>query len=267
MTPSSQIWNLFDLTGRVALVTGGVRDLGLQMASALAQAGATVAVTSRSDNRLADCHAHFRAIGRPEPRFYAMDVLDEGSVRATVRSVNQDLGRIDILLNNAGGTPTSDELENRSIDDWNRTFAVNVTGTFLACKHVAPIMKAQRSGKIINIASMSGMLGRDQRMYEGSDMRSSPPDYQAAKAAVINLTRDVAARLGKYNVNVNCISPGGFQRNQPAEFIRRYSQRTMLDRMGRDGIDLMGATVFLASAASDYVTGHNLVVDGGYTAW
>ena len=131
-------------------------------------------------------------------------------------------------------------------------------------------MIEQKAGKIINIASIAGIVGRDRRMYQRTGLRQQPVDYAAAKAAVIGMTRDLAAVFAPYGVLVNAISPGGFHgpdRPLPEEFAKAYSDRTPLGRMGRDGIDLKGAALFLASAASDYVTGQNLVVDGGFTIW
>ena len=128
-------------------------------------------------------------------------------------------------------------------------------------------MAGQGHGKIINIASIAGIIGRDRRMYERNEMAGQPIDYAAAKAGVIGMTLDLAGLLSPNGVGVNAISPGGFNRNLPEGFVHDYADRTPLGRMGRDGVDLKGAILFLASPASDYVTGHNLVVDGGFTSW
>ena len=120
-------------------------------------------------------------------------------------------------------------------------------------------------GSVVNIASVTSLLGRDRIVYEGLEMTPNPIPYTAAKAGVIGLTYDAAAYLGKYGIRVNAVSPGGFQRNQPEKFVKAYSERTMLGRMGRDGMDLKGAVVFLASDAAGYITGHNLYVDGGFS--
>jgi len=128
-------------------------------------------------------------------------------------------------------------------------------------------MVERGSGKIINIASIAGLCGRDRRMYARAGMKGQPVDYAAAKAGVIGMTMDLAGYLSPHGVYVNAISPGGFERGQPEQFIRDYSDRTPLGRMGRDGIDLKGAVLFLASPASDYVTGQNLTVDGGFVLW
>jgi NAD(P)-dependent dehydrogenase (short-subunit alcohol dehydrogenase family) len=157
-------------------------------------------------------------------------------------------------------------LEERPLDAWELVQRTNVTAPFLVCKHVVPVMLKQGAGSIINISSIAGIVGRDRRVYpEG--MAPQPVDYAAAKAAIIGFTTDLAGYLGPRGIRVNAISPGGFQRGQPQAFIDAYSDRCMLGRMGRDGIDLNGAAVFLASDASAYITGHNLVVDGGFSCW
>ena len=129
-------------------------------------------------------------------------------------------------------------------------------------------MKPAGAGSIVIIASMSGMIGRDRWVYEGSpDMVPNMTVYSAAKSGLIGFMRDLAAENGCHGIRANCISPGGFERGQPEEFIRRYNRLTPLGRMGKDGTDLKGAVAFLASEAAAYVTGHNLAVDGGFTAW
>jgi NAD(P)-dependent dehydrogenase (short-subunit alcohol dehydrogenase family) len=144
----------------------------------------------------------------------------------------------------------------------------NLLGVLHCCQEVGRIMARQGSGKIINIASIAGIVGRDRRVYQRNGMNGQPIDYAAAKAGVIGMTRDLAGLLSPLGVHVNAISPGGFERRaMPAGFVRDYSDRTPLGRMGRDGVDLKGAALFLASAASDYVTGQNLVVDGGFSLW
>jgi gluconate 5-dehydrogenase len=262
---------LFDLTGRTFFVVGGARTLGYDMALALAEAGASGVITSRTaENARAAAKKIQDATGRKVTGI-GVDGADEGSVKSGVESALAELGRIDIVVNNVGGggggaNAGSTKLEERLLATWESVQATNVTAPFLVCKHVAPVLMKQKSGCIINVASIAGLVGRDRRMYpEG--MSPQPVDYAAAKAAVIGLTRDVAGYLGPYGVRVNAISPGGFQRGQPQAFIDAYSDACMLGRMGRDGVDLKGAAVFLASDASAYITGHNLVVDGGFSVW
>lgn len=273
MTDQTNVWKLFDLTGKVFLVVGGARDLGYDMALALAEAHADGAITSRTQtNAEAAANQIADTIGQ-ERRIIGLgfDATDEADVQHVIDAVMQQFGRIDVLVNNVGGVVrTSDQpltLEERRRQDWDELMTRNVTTLFLLCKHIASVMKKQGSGSIINLSSIAGIVGRDRRMYAESDLKPQEIDYAAAKGAVLSMTRDLAAYLGPHGIRVNAISPGGFERGQPKKFIDLYSRRTMLGRMGRDGVDLKGAVVFLASEASAYVTGHNLVVDGGFSVW
>ncbi len=200
-----------------------------------------------------------------------LDVRFEDQVERAVDACLAEFGKIDILVNNAGNivaTPQSARLENRSLEDWYFAIDVNLTGTFLCTKHVVgKSMMPRKTGVIINIGSIAGMIGKDRRHYEGTDMGGWTADYCAAKGGIINMTRDMACYLGPHNIRVNCISPGGFWRRQPEPFVKAFSESVPLGRMGQDGRDLKGAVVFLASEASSYCTGINLPVDGGLTAW
>jgi len=262
--------DLFDLTGRVALVTGGAQNLGLDMAEALAEAGADLALTSRSAEK---AEAAARALAASVPAQViglAMDVTDETSVAEGFARVMARYGRLDILVGNAGGARLSGgepTISGRLLSDWDYVITLNLRGAFLCCREACRLMQPQGKGSIITIGSISGMIGRDRSVYVGSEMVPNMNDYSAAKGGIIAFTRDLAADVGRHGIRANCLSPGGFERGQPAEFIRRYGAQTMLGRMGTDGLDLKGAVVFLASDASGYVTGHNLAVDGGFTAW
>ena len=273
------VQELFDLTGRVAVVTGGARNLGYQIAEALADVGASVVVSSRR-REAAVAAANALAANRGGRTLgLALDVTDETSWTALVDAVVAAFGRIDILVNNAGGRDaramdqTSDLpldvpfLEARPVTEWRRMIDVNLTGVFLGCRAAVPVMKRAGGGKIVNIASTDGMLGRDLELYRDTGQSPTVPDYMVSKAGVINLTRAIAVTLAPYGIHVNCISPAGFERGQPPGFIAKYSKMFPLGRMGRDGIDLKGPVVLLCSHASDFIVGHNLVVDGGFTAW
>lgn len=271
MTALPHVLSLFDLTDKVFLVIGGARNLGRDMSEALAEGGADGMLTSRTKESAEQAASELakatgkRIVGR------ALDANDETQIQALMADCVKTFGRIDILVNNvgggAGGRPgASQNLETRDLDQWDIIQNLNVTAPFLLCKHIAPIMRKQKSGSIINIASIAGMIGRDRSVYVDG-MAAQPIDYAAAKAAVIGMTKDLAAYLGNDNIRVNAISPGGFLRTQPKGFIERYSKKTILGRMGNGGVDLKGATLYLASEASAYVTGHNLVVDGGFTVW
>jgi NAD(P)-dependent dehydrogenase (short-subunit alcohol dehydrogenase family) len=265
------IQELFDLTGKVALVTGGARNLGRDMAVALAEAGADVAITGRSLEKAQKTACDLQAETGRKVVAFACDVRYEDQVAAMVDAVLAEFGRIDILVNNAGNvvsTPDNKPLEKRPASEWEFTIGVNLTGVFLCSKHVvAKAMQPAGGGVIINIGSVAGMAGKDHRVYDGTPMGGVTIDYAAAKGGVINMTREMACWLARYGIRVNCISPGGFERGQPARFIEQYNYLVPLGRMGQDGKEMKGAVVFLASEASSYVTGVNLPVDGGMTAW
>ena len=265
------VWDLFKLEGKVAFVTGGARNLGYDMALALAEAGADVAVTSR---KLAAAQAAAKKIADATGRKtlgLQLEVADEPQVVAAVDRVVAALGTIDILVNNAGNvvsTPESAPFERRSLADWQATIDANLTGVFLCSKHVvARVMKPRKTGVIINIGSVAGLIGKDRRVYRGTPMGGATLDYHAAKGAVVNMTRDMAVYLAPDNIRVNCINPAGFWRNQPEAFVKAYEETIPMGRMGKDGKEMKGAVVFLASEASSYCTGHNLVIDGGLTVW
>ncbi len=265
------IQQLFDLTGKVALVTGGARNLGRDMACALAEAGADVAITGRSLEAAQKTASEIAAETGRKIVGFACDVRYEDQVSALVDAVLAEFGKIDVLVNNAGNvvsTPDNKPLEQRPIEEWSFTIGVNLTGVFLCSKHVvAKAMKPAQSGVIINIGSVAGMAGKDYRVYNGTPMGGVTIDYAAAKGGVINMTREMACWLAQYNIRVNCISPGGFWRKQPEQFVRQYNYLVPMGRMGQDGKEMKGAVVYLASEAASYVTGINLPVDGGMTAW
>ena len=263
---------MFNLKGKVAVVTGGARNLGYDMALALAEADADIAITSRRLDEARSSAERIRSTTNQKVLPVELDVTDEKQVEAMVDAVMREYGQIDILVNNAGNvgksTPESAPFENRKMDSWRLVLEVNLTGVFLCSKHVVSrAMKPSKSGVIVNIASTAGMIGKDRRQYEGTEMGGATLDYHAAKGGVISMTRDMAVYLASSGIRVNSISPGGFWRNQPESFVRRYCANVPMGRMGEDGKELKGAIVFLASEASSYVTGHNLVVDGGLTAW
>ena len=266
-----EVAQLFDLSGKVALVVGGARHLGFDAASILAAAGADVAITSRS---LEHAEASAENLGRTygvTSLGLDLDHTDPKQVADRARRVHDWKGSVDVLVNNAGGgsgRSGKSSLFERAPEDSARLIAVNLTGALSCCREVGRFMADRGSGKIINIASAGALVGRDRRMYERCKMEGQPIDYAAAKAGVIGMTLDMAAFLAPKGVYVNAISPGGFARdNLSDQFIKEFSDRTALGRMGRDGIDLKGAILFLATAASDYVVGVNLIVDGGFSIW
>jgi NAD(P)-dependent dehydrogenase (short-subunit alcohol dehydrogenase family) len=264
-----ELEKLFDLTDRVAMITGGAVNLGRDAANVLAAAGCHVVITSRDKNRAYVAAEEIKKAYNRDALALALDQSDAAQVRDVCAAAHSWKGRIDILVNNAGGGSNKGAamLFERSPADIAKMIDVNLTGSLYCCREVGKLMAARRSGKIINIASIAGIIGRDRRMYQHSQMAGQPIDYAAAKAGILGMTRDLAAFLSPMGVHVNAISPGGFNRNLPEKFATEYADRTPLGRMGKDGFDLNGAILFLASSASDYVTGHNLIVDGGFTVW
>ena len=269
--PEWNVMDLFRLDGKWALVTGGARNLGFDMALALAEAGANVVVTCRTAVRAAMSSGLTGGVTGRSGSGRSVDVRDEAAVRALVDGILTETGRIDILINNAGNvtsTPESAPMHKRPLELWQEVIDTNLTGSFLCAKHVTDAyMIPHKTGVIINLGSTAGIIGKDRRVYEGTPMGGATIDYHAAKGGVINMTRDMAAYLAPYNIRVNCISPGGFFRNQPEAFVKAYSETFPMGRMGQDGKEMKGAAVYLASEASSFVTGHNLVVDGGLTIW
>ncbi|MBE7413820.1 MAG: glucose 1-dehydrogenase [Deltaproteobacteria bacterium] len=247
---------LFDLAGKAAIVTGGARGLGRAMALGLAGAGADVAVSDIIDTK--EAVDGIRALGRKAIGVKA-DVGDEGSVRALVEKTIEDLGRVDVLVNNAGIFRIS-AAENMKTEDWDAVLDVNLRGQLLCAKEAGRHMIRQRSGKIINIASVAGLAAFPESAA-----------YNASKAGVILLTKTLAAEWGKHNIQVNAICPGLFETDMTRDltgdssFMAFIRERVPLGRGARPE-ELAGTAVFLASRASDYVTGHALVIDGGWTA-
>lgn len=261
---------MFELKDRVSLVTGATAWLGRDMAEAFAEHGSNIIITSRNLEKAQNAAGEIARKYGVEALGLALDVNDPESVEAMAKAAFAWKGHIDVLVNNSGGGSGNSEghLFDRSYEAIENMIRTNLIGTIFVCKAVGAYMKQQRSGRIINIGSIAGMVGRDRRMYYNANKMEQPVDYAAAKGGVIALTRDLAAVMAPYGVNVNCISPGGFDKGDlPEAFVRAYGDRTALGRMGRMGADIKGAALFLASAASEYVTGINLPVDGGFSSW
>lgn len=261
---------MFELKGKVAVITGATAWLGRDMAEVFAEHGCDIIITSRQKEKADRAAQEIAEKYNVKAMGLALEVNDPQSVEAMAADAAKWQGHIDILVNNSGGGSGASEghIFDRSYEAIENMIKTNLTGTIFVCKAVGAHMKSQKSGKIINIGSIAGIVGRDRRMYYNANKMEQPVDYAAAKGGVIALTRDLAAVMAPYGVNVNCISPGGFDKGDlPAEFVRLYGERTALGRMGRMGIDIKGAALFLATEASDYVTGINLAVDGGFSSW
>lgn len=264
------VMDLFKLDGKVAIITGGHAWLGYDMACALAEAGCHVIITSREIARARRTVQEIAKKYGIDTLALEMDQRFHDQVKEMARKAYEWKGHIDILINNAGGGSGKSEgnLFKRSPEDIDDMIKTNLTGVLYCCQEVGRYMIKQGCGKIINIGSIAGIVGRDREMYRRSDKMEQPIDYAASKAGVIGMTRDLAGLLSPCGIHVNCISPGGFDKGDlPKQFVDAYSKVTMLGRMGKFGVDIKGAALFLASPASDYITGHNLVVDGGFSIW
>jgi NAD(P)-dependent dehydrogenase (short-subunit alcohol dehydrogenase family) len=250
---------LFDLTRRVAIITGGSVGLGRQMAEGLGEMGANLVLCARKKERCEQAAEELSRLG-VQTLALGCDVKNADHVHAVVEATVSRFGRIDILINNAG-TSWGAAVEEMRLEHWNKVIETNLTGTFLFSQAVGKVMAPRRRGKIINIASVAGLRG-------------APPEFQAigyhaSKGGVIAFTKDLACKWGIHNIQVNAIAPGWFPTNMSQVVIERnkesFLSKIPLRRFGNEH-DLKGAAVFLSSSASDYVTGHVLVVDGGQTA-
>jgi NAD(P)-dependent dehydrogenase (short-subunit alcohol dehydrogenase family) len=262
------------LADRVILLTGAAGLLGRRYAATLVEAGARVALADVRGGAVKDLASGFDA---REAVAIEADVTDAQSVRAMVAQAREVFGRVDVLVNNAALDPKFDRatagehavtFETFPLEAWQAAIGVNLTGMFLCCQAVAPGMLAQGGGVIINIGSIYGMVGPDQRLYEsaGAGPVFKPVTYSVTKSAVYGLTQYLAAYWARKNLRVNALTLGGVLHEQEPAFVQRYGERTPLGRMARPD-EYCGALVFLASDASSYMTGANLVVDGGFTAW
>lgn len=252
----------FSLKDKTVLLTGAAGLFGRGLASALAEAGATLIIASRSAEKLQAVAAAETALGH-RVHAEAFDQGDEASILDLRARIEARFGPLHGLVNNSVLRPMKGTLG--SVAQWEDSMRVNATGLMLMHRHFGTAMAEAGRGSIVNIGSIQGMIGPSYELYAGTSMGDMPPDYFFHKGGMLNLTRFYAALYGPKNVRVNCLAPGGFFNNQPELFVQRYSEHTMLNRMADDD-DLGGSVVFLLSEASRYITGVNLPVDGGYTA-
>lgn len=252
-----KVLELFDLTGKTAIVTGGGRGLGAQIAEGYAEAGANVVVCSRKIEACEETAARLSDLG-VKALALKCDITSPDDVQLVVEETLAEFGSIDILVNNSGATWGA-LAEEMPLEAWEKVINVNVTGTFLMSQAVGKVMIGQKSGKIINIASVAGLGGTDPRVM-------NTIGYNTSKGAVITMTKDLAVKWGQHNINVNAIAPGFFPTKMSKVIIEHGKnpilEATPLRRFGSDD-DLKGAALFLASNASNYITGNVLIVDGG----
>ncbi len=268
--------NLFDLSGKTAIVTGGGGIIGKHFASGLADAGANVAIVDVDINEAQKVANNINQKYGDRAIALHCDITLEDSVSELIQNVINEFGEINILHNNAAGKSNDldtffADFEDYSLEQWKEIMNVNLNGMFIMAKLVGKQMKLQKKGgSIIQTASIYGIMGPDQRIYEGSyylDRQiNSPAVYSASKAGVVGLTKYLATYWAKEGIRVNSITPGGVESGQNKTFKKNYSNRIPLGRMAK-AEEMVGALIYLASDASSYVTGHNLIVDGGLNAW
>ena len=273
--------DVFDLSGRVAIITGGAGLLGRQHAAVIAESGGHAVLVDLSADQAAAAAEEVTAASGVAAAGLGADITVKADVERAVAATVAKFGRVDILINNAamtvkGGGERSDEyfakFEDYPQELWDRALQVNLTGTFLCCQAAGRQMVSQQRGVILNIASDVGTISPDHRVYEGvvsphtGKPFNTPASYATTKAGVINLTRYLATYWAKEGIRVNALSPGGVLTDHDPQFVRNLTDRIPLGRMARKD-EYRGAVLFLVSDASSYMTGANLIVDGGRTAW
>jgi NAD(P)-dependent dehydrogenase (short-subunit alcohol dehydrogenase family) len=264
---------LFNLKNKVIILTGSSGFLGTQFANSLSQSGAHVVLVDIETDKNKKLEKTIISKYHTKPTAYHIDITDLNSVKKLIKSVFKKYGQIDGLVNNAAFHPKT-KTKNISVafEDfptslWNDAISINLTGMFYLSQQVGKIMKKQGKGSIVNISSIYGLSGPDQRIY-GKSQLNSPVAYAVTKGGVINFTRYLAAYWNNKNIRVNTLSLGGVEAKKYMDknFIKNYSNKTILGRMAQNS-EYNGSLLFLLSDASSYMTGSNLVVDGGWTAW
>ncbi len=262
--------DLIRLDGRVAIITGGAGHLGRAFGAALAELGASIAIVDVDARGASTAAEQLRAVHRVPCEVFPIDLTRDDDVRGLPGAVVDRLGRIDILVNNAALVGTSElpgwavPFDDQDVNTWRLALEVNLTAPFLLTQACAGALRSSGHGAVINIGSIYGMSGALMRLYEGTRL-GNPAAYAASKGGLLQLSRWLATVLAPA-VRVNTITVGGIWRQQPEPFVHRYVEHTPLGRMAVEE-DLKGAVAYLATDLSAFVTGHNLVVDGGWTAW
>jgi NAD(P)-dependent dehydrogenase (short-subunit alcohol dehydrogenase family) len=253
----------FDLTGKIAVVTGASGHLGVSISEALVESGAIVYATGRNKIELKKLQERF-----PNSiKIITIDITSENSVKECFKKIKDDAGRIDILVNNASHLPVGN-LKDISEDEWKLGMDGTINGVFRCTKEVIPIMGGNHQGSIINISSIYGEVSPDPKIY-GDSGQNSPPQYGAGKAAINQFSKYCACHLGDSGIRVNTVTPGPFPKNQVNQnqnFMDELKRKIPLGRVGLPH-EIKGVIVFLASSASSFVTGENIHVDGGWTSW
>ncbi len=270
------IYDKFSLSGKTSLVTGGAGLLGREFARTLAEAGSTVFLADVGQKTVDTALKGMKNL-TDKVQGLVMDVTQPESIKKAINEITTITGRLDVLVNSAALDPKFDPEHPHKLDNafehyplkqWQQGLDVNLTGVFLVTQAACQLMVKQGSGSIINLSSTYGIVGPDQRIYEKPDQKTvyKPVFYSVSKAGILGFTRYLAAYYAGTRIRVNALTPGGVDNNHEEQFARNYSSRTILGRMAAKD-EMNGALLFLASDASAYMTGGNLVVDGGWTAW
>ena len=272
---NQQSKDLFSLAGRVVLVTGGAGLLGQVFCQAFVEAGANVAIVDLNKDAANAVASKIAKSKNQKVIAVECDITSHQSVSKMIQSVVTQLDRIDVLVNNAASKGSNldaffEPFESYSLQTWREVMSVNIDGLFLVAQAVGNQMKKQGGGSIIQTSSIYGVVAPDQRIYQGSEYNgraiNTPAVYSASKAAVNGLTSYLSTYWAISKIRVNSLTPGGIASGQNEEFNKKYSNRVPLGRMG-EASELVGALIYLASDASSYVTGQNIIVDGGLSAW
>jgi NAD(P)-dependent dehydrogenase (short-subunit alcohol dehydrogenase family) len=268
----NKIEQVFNLREKVVLVTGAAGLIGSRFCQVLAQAGARLVAADIQEQKVGALVQDLQRSGLKAQSF-PTDITSQESVRALLAQIKEQFGQLDVLVHCAAMDPKFDKVnkqkqtvgfEEYPLELWQQAMHVNLTGTFLCVQEAARLMVQQGWGNMVLVSSIYGMVAPDQRIYAKGFFK--PPYYSVSKAGILGLTRYVASYYAGKNIRVNALSPGGIYHDHDELFVREYSNRTMLNRMA-DVSELEGALLFLASDASSYMSGANLVVDGGWTAW
>lgn len=270
MTSTSE---LFNLKNKTIMLTGSAGRLGSRFAHVLSAAGANVILVDIDKSANKKLERELTSQYKTKPAAFCVDISKQNEMKQLTKKIVSKYTKIDVLINNAHFIPRTHpkrdaSFEEYPLDLWDKTIAINLRGLFLCCQEIGRIMVAQNKGVIINISSIYGIVGADQRIY-GKSRLNSPAFYAATKGAMVNLSRYLAAYWEGKNIRVNTLTLGGVfdeELHKDKTFVKNYSKKTILGRMANKE-DYDGSLVYLASDASSYVTGINLVVDGGWTAW
>ena len=275
MKISKPISKLFDVSKKNFILSGSAGMLGKEFATTISKAGGNVILLDINTNENEKIEKELNKNNEGKTKSYTIDITNKKEIKKLSTKICKEFGKIDGLINSAAFTTKGsiisksmfDSLEDFPLDIWQKSISINLTGSFLLSQEFGNVMSKQSKGVIVNISSIYGMVGNDQRIY-GENGINAPPSYGVSKAGIINLTKYLAAYWNKKNIRVNTLTLGGVKDEsyQSKQFIRNYSQKTMLGRMAEKK-EYNGALLFLLSDASSYMTGSNLIVDGGWTAW